>query len=421
MVGGSARPASSGRPRSVMVYSVDRPRAGGRRSRQPPLDLVDLGPQAGRPRRARPRSSRRVRARSRSRATDEHEREQGEHAQRDQHDRVRRHSGRPYRGAGRGFLTPDDAPDPLPALLDRGLGAQRGGLVVARVGDHVGGVLLLGDAERLVVAVGVGLPVADLLRARVVGVAQVRRHRPDLAGADVGAGGVDRLDHGVGLRRDGQRDRGLGEVEPGLGHPDQLHRLGGGHGGRQGGRVGQADVLAGQDHQPAGDEPRVLPRLDHPGQVVQRGVGVGAADRLDEGAGDVVVLVALPVVAHRGLVDGGLRGGQVDDRGALGGGRAGRRLEVGQRPAGVAAGQPDQVVAARRRRASPRRPGRARRRAPARRRRGRRRRSATPAGAAGCATAAARSRRRTGSRSWRRPGSPSGSRRRAAARPAGPC
>ena len=38
----------------------------------------------------------------------------------------------------------------------------------------------------------------------------------------------------------------------------------------QRGRVGQADVLAGQDHQPAGDEPGVLPRLDHPGQVVQR-------------------------------------------------------------------------------------------------------------------------------------------------------
>ena len=44
----------------------------------------------------------------------------------------------------------------------------------------------------------------------------------------------------------------------------------------QRGRVGQPDVLAGQDDQPAGDEPGVLARLDHPGQVVQGGVDVAS-------------------------------------------------------------------------------------------------------------------------------------------------
>ena len=39
-------------------------------------------------------------------------------------------------------------------------------------------------------------------------------------------------------------------------------------------RVGVADVLGSEDDHPAGDEPRVLPRLDHPGQVVQRRVDV---------------------------------------------------------------------------------------------------------------------------------------------------
>ena len=120
---------------------------------------------------------------------------------------------------------------------------------------------------------------------------------------------------------------GLGEVEPGLGHADQLHGLGGGDRGRQRGRVGQADVLAGQDHQPPRDEARVLARLDHPGQVVQRGVDVGAADRLDEGADHVVVLVALPVVADRGLVDGASRRLEVDRRRSRRDGRAGGRLE----------------------------------------------------------------------------------------------
>ena len=123
----------------------------------------------------------------------------------------------------------------------------------------------------------------------------------------------------------------------------------------QRGRVGQADVLAGQDHQPAGDEARVLAGLDHPGQVVQRRVDVGAADRLDERADHVVVLVALPVVAHRGPVDGASRPSSRSMIGlALALGRAGGRLEVGQRTPRVAAGEPDQVVERRRRRSSSR-------------------------------------------------------------------
>ena len=58
-----------------------------------------------------------------------------------------------------------------------------------------------------------------------------------------------------------------------------------------------------------------------------------------------LVLVALTVVAHRGPVDRGLGGGQVDlvQPGRLSRPRGG--LEVGQRPAGVTAGQPEQVVA----------------------------------------------------------------------------
>ena len=53
--------------------------------------------------------------------------------------------------------------------------------------------------------------------------------------------------HGVGLRRQREVDHGLGEDDPALGHADQLHRLGRGDGGLQRGRVGHADVLAGED------------------------------------------------------------------------------------------------------------------------------------------------------------------------------
>src|SRR5688572_26091120 len=134
-------------------------------------------------------------------------------------------------------LAPDQPPDALPPLFDGGLGTEGGGLVVAGVEDRIGGVLLLGDAVGLVVAVGVALlgrrAVSQDLRPGVVRVAQVRWDRPDLAGAHVGTRRFDGGDHGVGLGSDRQRDGGLCEVEPALGHADELDRLGSGHGGRE--------------------------------------------------------------------------------------------------------------------------------------------------------------------------------------------
>ena len=52
------------------------------------------------------------------------------------------------------------------------------------------------------------------------------------------------------------------------------------------------------DH-PPDDEPRVLAALEHHRQVVQRGVGVRAARRLDPGRDRVVVAVGLAVVEQR--------------------------------------------------------------------------------------------------------------------------
>ena len=66
-------------------------------------------------------------------------------------------------------------------------------------------------------------------------------------------------------------------------------------------RVGQADVLRGEDDHPAGDEPGVLAALEHRGEVVDGAVGVGASHRLDEGRGEVVVRVAALVVDERPL------------------------------------------------------------------------------------------------------------------------
>ena len=67
--------------------------------------------------------------------------------------------------------------------------------------------------------------------------------------------------------------------------------MGGGGGHDEGHGVGQADVLGGQDHEPAGDEAGVLACLDHASQPIQAGIRIRASDRLDEGGDDVVVIV----------------------------------------------------------------------------------------------------------------------------------
>ena len=91
----------------------------------------------------------------------------------------------------------------------------------------------------------------------------------------------------------GQIGDGLGQRQLALRQADQLAGLGRGHGQRQGGRIGIAHVLAGQDHQPPGEEPHVFAPFEHAGQPVQGGVGIAAANALDQRADRVVMGVAL--------------------------------------------------------------------------------------------------------------------------------
>ena len=146
---------------------------------------------------------------------------------------------------------------------------------------------------------------------------------------------------------------GVGQVELGLGQPDELDGPGGGVGDHERQRVGHADVLAGEDHQAPGDEAGVLPGLEHAGEPVEAGVGVGAPDALDEGGDDVVVVVA-PVAEGLGA-EGGLDVADrdphplVDDGAgvvALGVGvlvgQGDRHLEAGEHVAAVAVGPLDE-------------------------------------------------------------------------------
>ena len=69
-------------------------------------------------------------------------------------------------------------------------------------------------------------------------------------------------------------------------------------------RIGVADVLGREDHHAARDEQRILARLEHAHQPVDRRVGIAAAHALDERGDDVVVLLAALVVEQRPLLRG---------------------------------------------------------------------------------------------------------------------
>ena len=96
------------------------------------------------------------------------------------------------------------------------------------------------------------------------------------------------------------------------------------------------DVLAGEDDEAAGDEAGVLPGLEHAGQPVEAGVGVGAPDRLDEGGDDVVVLVA--PVAQGLRAEAASASSRVTCPAVLGRARGDRHLEAGEHGPGVAVG-----------------------------------------------------------------------------------
>ena len=101
-------------------------------------------------------------------------------------------------------------------------------------------------------------------------------------------------------------------------------------------RIGVADVLAREDDHPARDEARVLAALEHPRQVEERGVRIGAARRLDPRRDQVVVLIALLVVEDGAALERVL--GDRERDGPIGADGLGRELERAQRHAGVAAG-----------------------------------------------------------------------------------
>ena len=191
---------------------------------------------------------------------------------------------------------------------------------------------------------------SELFRARVVGVAQMHGHLSGESVLHVRDRGVERSVARIRLRRQGQVGDRFGQRNPSFGHADILHCRRGGHRDGQRLRVGHADVLGRGDDDAAGDEARVLTRDDHPRQIVQGRVDIGAANGFDERGDHVVVLVAVAVIAQNGLA-ARFRACGFGDRDRfvarllrLGGRDSGGGFEDGQRPAGVGSGDADDEV-----------------------------------------------------------------------------
>ena len=172
--------------------------------------------------------------------------------------------------------------------LDYLLNAQAGllpiflGLVEHAVPDRGGEVVLFHPRLRKIVRVFVILAVSPFALELCRGVAQMQGH--GLRAVDfhlprrVGVGRVG----GIALARKGKVDHGFRQRDVAFGHPHKLHGLLAGDGQRQGLRIGQPHVFGGGQDEPAADETRIFAAFEQAGQIVQRRVGIAAADRFDE-------------------------------------------------------------------------------------------------------------------------------------------
>ena len=64
-------------------------------------------------------------------------------------------------------------------------------------------------------------------------------------------------------------------------------------------RVRHPDVFRGEDDEAASDEQRILSSIDHTGEIVESGVGVGTSQRLDERRNRVVMSIGRFIVDWR--------------------------------------------------------------------------------------------------------------------------
>ena len=166
-------------------------------------------------------------------------------------------------------------------------------LVIGAVLDLFGPVLLLDPAPWVVVRVCVTDAVADARCRAVVRVAQVRGHRArPVWPRRLRARPRCRARCGCSSGAVARCTTACARFSCASGRPTYSTACAAAVATTSAIGSAMPDVFAGEDHEAAGDEARVLAGGEHAGEPVEPGVGVAAADRLDERRDDVVVIVA---------------------------------------------------------------------------------------------------------------------------------
>ena len=186
--------------------------------------------------------------------------------------------------------------DALPVGTRRLLGLVVTVFIIVLSLQLIGQVLLLHPMTRVAVRILVALLT---LEARAVGmdVLQLTRDGPRLPCPNVGDRGVDGHDNGVGLRRRGQQQHCLRQRQPRLRQAELKRAVHAGFHDHGRLRIGKADILArrAQDAPARTDQ---VAGLEQARQIMQRRVGIRAAQRLHERGHDVIVVVARTVIVH---------------------------------------------------------------------------------------------------------------------------
>lgn len=124
-------------------------------------------------------------------------------------------------------------------LMDLGLVALIGRVIVFMILDFIGHILLLDPVAGVVVGIQIAPARAQPVRALIMRIAQWRRHLTARR-FGVGHGCVNGADHAIALGTFADGDDGLRQGQPGLGHADQFQRLPGCHSLQHGDGIGQA-------------------------------------------------------------------------------------------------------------------------------------------------------------------------------------
>ena len=104
---------------------------------------------------------------------------------------------------------------------------------------------------------------------------------------------------GVRFRRGGEIDHRLRDRELAFGMAEKVVGVLGGVGDDQRLRIGKPDILDRHAHDAAGQEQRILAGIEHAREIIQRGIGIGAAHRFMQRRDQIVMAVGRLVVDRR--------------------------------------------------------------------------------------------------------------------------